>query len=73
MSQIDYLEIGIFIIILVGGVLIGFMLQSLFGRRVWTLKDLTNEQLNKIIENCEKIIERNKVREERLKLIEESS
>ena len=28
MSQIDYLEIGIFIIILVGGVLIGFMLQS---------------------------------------------
>lgn len=31
----------------------GHMLQSLYGRSVWTLKDLNDNELLKIIEICE--------------------
>ncbi len=44
------------------GAAIGFMLQQMFGRRVWTLKDLTDEQLNVVITNSERVIERLKRR-----------
>ncbi len=39
---------------------LGHMLQHLFGKSVWTLKDLRDEQLEVVIDFCEKKIEKNK-------------
>lgn len=36
----------------------GFMLQNLFGKGVWTLKDLNDEQLNKVIEVSQQQIDK---------------
>lgn len=38
----------------------GHMLQHLFGKSVWTLKDLRDEQLEIVIGFCNEKIERNK-------------
>lgn len=40
---------------------LGFLLQHLFGKKVWMTKDLTDEQLLEFIEYGEKKIEEHKV------------
>lgn len=41
---------------------VGHILQSQFGRKVWTLKDLDDAQLLQIMGQSNKLIERKKIR-----------